>query len=171
MEGISIMMYQLSFCPIKEEDFFFIKETYDYYAIHTTATFHTEPVSIAELKEFIFVNHPKYKSYIIICDDTPAGFCYFSYFKKRQAYDRTAEITIYLRPEFCDKGIGPKALIFLENEAKKVGIKNLIGLITGNNFASIKLFEKLGYKKVAHFEKVGEKLGQILDVVAYQKQI
>jgi phosphinothricin acetyltransferase len=156
---------------MEEEDYFIVKEIYDYYVMHSTATFHTEPVSISELKEYIYINHPIYKSFIINCDDTPAGFCYYTYFKKRQAYDRTAEVTIYLRPEFCGKGIGHKALLFLEDQALKSGIKNFISIISTDNLPSIKLFEKLGYKKVAHFEKVGEKLGLVLDVIAYQKQL
>jgi phosphinothricin acetyltransferase len=165
------MLYQLSFKPLNEEDLLTVKEIYDYYIHHSTATFHTELITISELKEYIYINHPRYRSYLILCDEVPAGFCYYTHFKKRQAYDRTAEVAIYLRPEFCDKGIGPKALAFLEKEAKDSGIKNLIALVTGNNFPSIKLFERLGYKKVAHFEKVGEKLGQVLDVLAYQKEL
>lgn len=165
------MLYQLTFNPLKEEDYFFVKEVYDYYIQHTTVTFHTEPITISELKEFIFLQHPKYCSFIILCDDTPAGFIYNSYFKNRQAYERTSEIGIYLRPEFCGKGIGPKAINFIEKEAKNCGIKNLIAFITGNNFQSIKLFEKAKYKKVACFEKVGEKLGLVLNVLGYQKEL
>lgn len=165
------MLYQLSFKPMEEEDLLLVKEIYDYYIRHSTATFHTELISINELKDYIYLNHPRYRSFLILCDEVPAGFCYYTHFKKRQAYDRTAEVAIYLRPEFCDKGIGPKVLAFLEKEAKGSDIKNLIALVTGNNFASIKLFERSGYKKVAHFEKVGEKLGLILDVLAYQKEL
>ena len=32
-----------------------------------------------------------------------AGYCYLTFFKKRQAYNRTAEVTLYLIPEFCNK--------------------------------------------------------------------
>jgi len=165
------MLYQLTFKPLNEEDLLIVKEIYDYYIRHSTATFHTEPITISELKEYIYLSHPRYRSFLILCDDTSSGFCYFTHFKKRQAYDRTAEVALYLRPEFCDKGIGPKALAFLEKEAKVLGIRNFIGLVTGNNFPSIKLFERAGYKKVAHFEKVGEKLGLVLDVLAYQKEL
>lgn len=57
----------------------------------------------------------------------------------------------------------------LEKMAKKTDIKVLIGVISGDNQQSIKLFEKCGFEKCAHFKKVGEKFGKILDVVAYQK--
>ncbi len=163
------MLFELEFTSMKEEDLLQVKEIYDYYILHSTATFHIEPITIGELKEYIYLNHPRYASYMIICNDTPAGFCYYTHFKKRQAYDRTAEVAIYLRPEFCDKGIGPKVLSYLEKVAQGRGFKNFIALVTGNNFSSIKLFERAGYKKVAHFEQVGEKMGLILDVIAFQK--
>ena len=164
-------MDRVKFIPLKEIDFVIVKEIYDHYIMHSTATFHTEPVSINELEEFMFVNHPIYKSFLIYFDNVVAGYCYFSYFKKRQAYERTAEVTLYLKPEFTNHGIGKRTLEFLEETAKKTVIKSLLGIITGNNTVSIKLFEKLGYTKCAHFKNVGEKMGLILDVVAYQKEI
>ena len=48
-------------------------------------------------------------------------------------------------------------------------IKVLIGVITATNSASIALCEDMDYEKCAHYKQVGEKFGQILDVVAYQK--
>jgi L-amino acid N-acyltransferase YncA len=164
-------MKNLKFEPLHEIDFVVVKEIYDYFIMHSTATFHTEPIAIKELKEFMYIDHPLYKSYLIYYEEAVAGYCYFSYFKKRQAYDRTAEVTLYLKPEFQNRGIGKATLHFLEEVAKKTIIKNLLAVITGSNFESIRLFEKSGYFKCAHFKNVGEKLGQILDVVIYQKEI
>lgn len=165
------MIYDIKFQKLEETDLPVVKEIYDYYIAHSTATFHTEPISIAELKEFIHVNNSQYPSFMILSDGVTAGYCYFTYFKKRQAYDRSAEVTLYLKPEFCGHGIGKRVLKYLENIAKEKGIKNLLGIITGNNTESIKLFEKMGYFKCAHFKNIGEKMGLILDVVAYQKEI
>ena len=164
-------MNNIKFVPLKDSDFTLIKEIYDYYILKSTATFHTEPISIKELKEFIFIDHPVYKAYLVYYNKEIAGYCYFTYFKKRQAYNRTAEVTLYLKPEFCHKGLGIEVLGHLENIAKQTIIKNLIGIITGTNTESIKLFEKAGYSRCAHYVKVGEKFGQILDVLAYQKTI
>ena len=99
------------------------------------------------------------------------GYCYLTRHKPRQAYDRTAEVTIYLKPGFQKKGIGRLALTHLENQARTVGLKNIIGGISGDNATSIALFEKAGFAKCAHYKNVGEKFGKILDVVAYQKEL
>lgn len=91
--------------------------------------------------------------------------------KKREAYDSTAEATVYLKPGFTGKGIGNLAVKFIEEYALTQGFHALIALICGENTESIKVFEKNGYEKCAHYKEVGKKFGQWLDVVAYQKII
>jgi len=161
----------LVYRDIQEKDLPLIKAIYDWYIANSTATFHTEPIQVEQLKEFLFFNHPVYKSFLIYRDDEPLGYCFLTYYKKRQAYDRTAEVTLYLKFDVRHKGIGTVSLKHLEKTAKEVGLKNLLGIITGENTESIALFERLGFEKCAHFRNVGEKFGKILDVVAYQKEI
>lgn len=161
----------LKLIDLKEGDFKLVKEVYDYYILNSTATFHTDLISIEELKSVILIAHPKYKSFLIDYEGKTCGYCYISQYKKRQAYDRTAEITIYLKPEYSGKGIGKETLKLIETVAKNSQVNVLIGIITGENQASIELFEKCGYEKCAHFKKVGEKFNRLLDVVAYQKII
>ena len=147
---------KIEFIDLKENDFEEVKEIYNYYVVNTTVTFHTDKLTAEELKKEILTGHPKYKSFLIKCDETACGYCYLSQHNKRKAYDRTAELSLYLKPEFSGKGIGKK---------------NLIGIIAEENIQSIKLMDKCGFEKCAHFKKVGEKFGRILDVVAYQKII
>lgn len=161
----------LSFVEIIEEDLQEVKKIYDWYIENSTATFHTEPIKIDQLKEFVCIGHPVYKSYLIYQDDKIAGYCYLSNYKKRQAYDRTAEVTLYLSQDYCRKGIGMITLEHLEKVAIELGLKNLIGIISGDNHGSIILFEKSGYTKCAHFRNVGEKFNRLLDIVAFQKEI
>lgn len=147
-----------------------VKEIYDYYILNSTVTFHTQEISIELLKETIPVNHAKYTSYLLKADNKICGYAYISPYKNRPAYDRTAEVTVYLKVEYTGKGFGRIALQRLENDALKTGvIKVLIGIISADNVDSIKLFERAGYIKCAHFKEVGEKFDKILDVVAYQK--
>lgn len=160
---------RLEFVELTETDLELVKEIYDYYIKNSTATYYTEKISIDELKEFIPVHHKKYKSFMIINDNEPCGFCYLSQYKKRQAYDRTAELSLYLKPEYTGKGIGKVVLAYLEKVAKNSGISVLIGIISGDNGNSIKLFEMNGYEKCAHYRQIGEKFNKILDVVSYQK--
>ena len=162
---------KIEFADLKETDFELIKNIYNYYIENSTATYYTEKITIDELKEFIPFDHKKYKSFLIKNENECCGFCYISQYKKRQAYDRTAEISLYLKTEYTGRGIGKEVLKHLEKVAKKNGISVLIGIISGDNEKSIKLFEKNGYEKCAHFKQIGEKFSKILDVVSNQKII
>ena len=103
--------------------------------------------------------------------ENAADFAIFRQYKKRQAYDRTAEISVYLKHGRTGKGIGNTALSHLEKVAQENGISVLIGIISGDNENSIKLFERYGYEKCGHFRQIGEKFNKILDIVSYQKII
>lgn len=116
----------IHFKPIQESDFTKIKKIYDYYILTSTATFHTEPITIQELKESIYINHPIYLSFGIFREDEFIGFTYLCPYKKRQAYNRSAEITLYFQPEVTGKGIGKTVIQFMDREAKKNWFKKLI---------------------------------------------
>jgi L-amino acid N-acyltransferase YncA len=160
---------KIIFDELTEKDLPAVMEIYEYYVGNSTATFHTGRVTLPEMREFILFGHPVYKSFLIRADNTVCGYCYLSPYKKRQAYDRTAEVTVYLRQEYTGQGIGRLALQRLEEAARATHVRVLIGIITGDNIQSIRLFAREGYEKCAHFKEVGEKFGKVLDVVAYQK--
>lgn len=101
----------------------------------------------------------------------PAGYCFLTQYKKRQAYDRSAELSVYLKPGFTGRGIGTLALGRLEAAAKAAGIRVLVGTICGENEASIRLMEKAGFSRCALLKNIGEKFGRVMDVVMYQKEI
>lgn len=159
------------FEKVAEKDLASVTEIYNYYVINTTATFSEKPFSCSEMRELVFFDNPRYSAFVILEGENLCGYCILTQFNKREAYDHTAEITIYLKPEYTGKGIGTVAVQFIENVAKGRGIHVLIAIICGENTASIKLFEKNGYEKCAHYKEVGKKFGRFLDVVSYQKII
>ncbi len=161
----------IEFKELTYNDLPIVKTIYEYYIQNSTATFHIGEITNEALLDFLPINEDRYKSYLIYFNNEVAGYCYMGPYKKRQAYYRSAEVTLYLKPEFCGKGIGKTTLNFIEALAPERGIKTLLGIISGDNTESIILFEKCGYEKCAHFKNVGEKFGKILDVVAYQKEL
>ncbi|MFA5267786.1 MAG: N-acetyltransferase family protein [Methanoregula sp.] len=159
------------FSPVTENYPGCIREIYDHYVLNTTATFHNEPIPIPELRDFSFIAHPKYPSFIVKENNEIVGYCFLTRYKTRPAYDRTAEMSIYLKPEYTGRGVGAVALKHLEDAAKKAGIHVIFGTLCGENHASIRLMEKAGYNRCAYLKNIGEKFGKILDVVIYQKEI
>jgi phosphinothricin acetyltransferase len=161
----------IHFREIREKDLGLVRDILNHYIIHTTKNYRTVALSIKELKKIIQPGHPRYRSFLITDGSDPCGFVYLSQFRKREAYDRTAEITVYLKPESAGKGIGKYTMEYMEGIAREAGIRVLVGIIGGENVHSISLFTKMGYRQCAHYRQVAEKFGRILDVVVYQKII
>jgi len=97
------------------------------------------------------------------------GWVILARYKPREAYDGSAEVTIYLDPQYPRRGVGSAALTFIEKTARDRQFHNLLAIICGENTGSIRLFEKHGYSKCAHYHQVGQKFGRWLDVVSYEK--
>ena len=162
---------EVRFDNIKNSDLEVIRDIYNYYVLNTTVTFQIKPVNTDELKNYIYVDHPKYKSILIKSENAVCGYGHLYQYRSKEAYKNTAEIGIYLKPEYIGRGIGRKVVTLLEEKARECGIKVLLAFISGDNLNSISFFEKLNYEKCAHFKRVGEKFGKRLDVVAYQKEL
>lgn len=64
------------------------------------------------------------------------------------------DVSIIIDPKYHKKGIGSNALNLLEKEAKKLGIKKLVGRIMIQNKQSEQIFRKNNYKlKMYWYEK------------------
>lgn len=146
-----------------------IREIYLYYIKNSTATFHKKEISREEMAELVLFKNNKYESYIIKSQENICGYVLLTQYKVREAFDQTAEVTIYLKKGHEGKGIGKDALNFIENRARIKRMHTLIALICNENEASISLFEKCGYIKCAHYKEVGNKFDRWLDLLAYQK--
>jgi len=164
-------MEQCTFEAVKEEHVEEALGIYLYYVNHSTATFHKREILKDEMRDLLLFSNPKYQGYIIRYQGEICGYVILSQYKSREAFEHTAEVTIYLKNGYEGRGIGNKALSFIEESAKTKQIHTLIGLICGENTGSIALFEKHGYKKCAHYKEVGYKFDRWLDLVCYQKMI
>jgi phosphinothricin acetyltransferase len=161
----------VSFKLIEKTDIVAVTNIYNYYVENSTATFHLAPVSEQEMEATLLLGHPLYKSFVILSEDEIVGFCYLGQFRKKEAYDISAEVTLYIKHDFTGKKIGSTVLNFMEQEAKNLGLKNLIGVITSENSGSLKLFERCGYFKCGHLKNIGVKFDRALDVISFQKEI
>ena len=159
----------LEFAELKEENIPDLLAIYNYYVLNTTATFHEKPLALSEFRELVVFADSKYATYVIKDAGKICGYILLTQFKKREAYDRTGEITIYLKNGSSGKGIGKAALSYVERKAREQGFHTLMATICGENERSIYLFVRNGYKKCAHLQEVGRKFGRWLDIVVYQK--
>ena len=85
-------MNNVIFKKAEESDLSTILGIYNYYILNTTANFFRHPVSREEFDQLIFIGHEKYQTYLIGFAGETASFCFLTQYKKKDAYDRTAEI-------------------------------------------------------------------------------
>lgn len=162
-------MVEVKFIEITEAYLPQVLEIYNHYIQNSTATFHTQSVTLEGMRQIVNFTNPKLKTFVILSNEQLCGYCILGRYKEREAYSITAEATIYLHPEYTGKGIGSLALQFLEESARQNLFHSVISVICAENIASIKLFTKNGYTKCAHYKEIGKKFGRLLDVVEYQK--
>jgi len=142
---------------------------YNRYVLETTATFHTEPLGARDMRELLFFQSDRFRSFAILDGGAFCGYLILAPYKRREAYDTTAEVTVYLDAGHTGRGIGTLALRHAETVAGAGGFHALLGIICSENGASIRMFEKNGYFRCGTLREVGVKFGRRLDVVLYEK--
>lgn len=148
------------------EDALFI---YQWYVKNSTATFQIHDSTLTEMHELLFFTDPTYRSFAVLENTRCIGYGIITQFKKREAFDRTAEITIYLETTATRKGYGREVLEYLEEFARTQGFHALVALISGENTGSCKLFARNGYTQCAQYREVGFKFNRWIDLVCYEK--
>jgi L-amino acid N-acyltransferase YncA len=102
------------------------------------------------------------------------GWCTFSDFRdstKWPGYRFTVEHTIHVREDNWGNGVGRTLMHALCDAASLLGKHVMVGAVTGENEASIRFHERLGFVEVARMPQVGSKFGRWLDLVLLQKRL
>jgi len=141
-----------------------IAEIYNYYILNTHHTFEIEPLSAEEMKRRVGEVSGEYPYLVAETDGEIQGYIYAAQFRLREAYKHSVEVSIYVRNQAKQKGIGSELYKRLLEELKETDIHTIIAGISQPNEASVKFHEKLGFEKVGHFREVGYKLGRWVDV-------
>lgn len=148
------------------EDLQSVTDICNYYIRTSTATFELEEVSPEQMARRFA---PEFPGLVAVEGGGVAGYAYVHPWKERAAYAPTLELTVYLAPEFCGRGLGkPLVAELIERTRRLERFRSVIACITADNERSISLFRSLGFDQVSFFRSVGEKFGQLLDVVDLQ---
>lgn len=76
-----------------------------------------------------------------------AGWLSFQPFKKRSAYRKTAEVSVYVHEQFRRTGVGRTLLEKAIARAASLKFSALIGCVFGHNDPSLRLFERAGFER------------------------
>ena len=153
---------------VRPDDAAQIAEIYNRYILETTISFETQPLSAEDMRIRIEEISSYFPYFVAENNGKLTGYCYAHPWKERAAYCKTLETTIYLASEAKGKGLGTRLMDRLIDECRNRGYHVLIACITAENEESCRFHERLGFKKVSHFEQVGQKFGRWLDVADYE---
>jgi phosphinothricin acetyltransferase len=155
--------------PVRSEDAAAICRVYNHYVLHTVVSFEEEAVTEAEMARRIGKVAAAGLPWLVLEEGGAlVGYAYATPWKERSGYRYAVESSIYLEASAGGKGYGSRLYGELLAELRTRPLRTVIGGVALPNEASVGLHEKLGFHKVAHFERVGWKCGRWVDVGYWQ---
>ena len=110
-------------------------------------------------------NHPLYVAEI---NGRVAGYVSLSSYREKEAFRSTVELSIYVAPEFRQRGLASELMTFILNMARADERTHaVISVISATNEPSISLHKKFGFAYCGTIPEVGVKFGVYQDIVNY----
>jgi phosphinothricin acetyltransferase len=156
---------------VRDTDASGIISLFNYYIEHGFAAYPEQRLD--EKMFFMFrevVN--EYPFYVIEAKNNQViGFGFLHRYNPFEMFNRVAEVTYFIHPDYTGKGLGTVLLNRLIEDAKKMNIETLLANISSKNEVSIEFHKKNGFKECGRFVKIGKKHGEEFDVVWMQRVI
>ena len=154
------------------EDLPSIVEIYNATIPSRLVTADLEPVSVESRIEWFEHHRPDFRPlWVAERDGQLAGWLSFSTFYGRPAYNKTAELSVYVGESFRNRGLGSYFLAQAIVHAPSIGIDRLIGFVFGHNQPSLKLFEKFGFARWGELPGVTMLDGVERDVIILGRRV
>jgi len=148
-----------------------ITEIYNEAILTTTATFDTEPKTVAERLAWFESHGERHPVLVALLDGKVVAWASITKWSDRNAYADTAETSFYVKSECRGRGIGRQLKGAVIEEARKLGFLTLIARVAEGNRESIHLNESFGFVHVGVLKEVGRKFDRLLDVHIMQKML
>ncbi len=102
----------------------------------------------------------------LVADDAGrvAGYAYSGPYRERAAYRWSAEVSVYVHPDYRGRGVGRQLYEVLLAVMRRQGLRTAIAGVTQPNPASMALHHACGFQIVGVFERIGYKAGAWRDV-------
>ena len=110
----------------------------------------------------------------IVCErgDELIGFAKAAPYEDRSRYyDGVGEATVYVAREHRGAGVGGPLLETLVDAARTRDLHKLTAKVFAGNEASLRLFERAGFRTVGTHRRHGELDGEWLDVVVLERSL
>jgi phosphinothricin acetyltransferase len=154
--------------PAAPDDLAAINAIYNYYVVHSTCIWTTQPCSEAERKAWYQEHGPSMPVLVAEHGGRVVGWGALGPFRAAYAAAGTLEDSIYVHHDVHRQRIGSQLLGALIEVARHLGLHSLLANISADQTPSVRLHEKFGFQKVAHLRDVGQKFNQRFDAIYLQ---
>jgi L-amino acid N-acyltransferase YncA len=138
--------------------------------IEDRATLETLLRGTEERAEWLVARGPRHPVIVAVDDSgTILGWASLNAFNPRPAYDRVADLSVYVAREHRGRGIGDALLGALEERARSVGYHKLVLAGFPTNAASMRLYQRHGFATVGIYHEQGQLDGRWVDVIIMEK--
>ena len=155
----------------RAEDAADIQAIYAPFVQETSVSFETVPPSVETIAARISSNLARHGYFVAQSDAGILGFAYASPYRPRPAYDRTAEVSVYLAPQAQGRGLAQALYRALFAHLATRGFLTAVAIVTLPNLQSAQLHERCGFAHVGSLQDVGRKFGQWHGTAIYQRMI
>lgn len=149
----------------QESDLAMIVDIYNAAIPDRLATADLTPVSVHSQRSWFFSHDARYPLWVLEHNQAIAGWIGLQPFYGRLAYQKTAEVSIYIAPSFQRQGLGKVLLSHLIQTGPSLSICTLLGFIFGHNQPSLSLFNQFGFQPWGLLPRVAELDGVERDLV------
>jgi phosphinothricin acetyltransferase len=131
-----------------------------------------EPVSVESRRPWFEQHTPVLRPlWVVERGADVVAWLSFSSFYGRPAYDKTAELSVYVDQRARGQGLGSYLLREALAQAPSIGVDRLLGFIFGHNAPSLRLFAKLGFERWGFMPGVARLDGVERDLVVVGRRV
>ena len=153
---------------IRDDDWPSVAAIFNHYVANSLAAYPDHAVE----EDFFRLrrqSHPEYPFLVADDGERVAGFAYLSPFHPAATLRRSAQLTYFIDPSCTGAGLGTRFLEARLEAGRRMGIVCFLAHISSTNEGSIRFHARHGFSECGRFLEVGEKAGQIFDMVWMQR--
>ena len=123
------------------------------------ATADLESISVESRRAWFHSHGDRYPVWVITTSKgyrKVVGWLSLQMFYGRPAYHKTAEVSIYVDPDYQGQGMGKKLLGYAIKQCPNLHISKLVGFIFAHNLPSLKLFKSYGFEQWGFLPQIAE---------------
>jgi phosphinothricin acetyltransferase len=164
-------MQEYTIRKVQDSDRTAVVDIFNYFVQNSFAAY---PDSKADYAMFDFLKGMARNGIFYVIQNPAAaviGFGMVRHHQRSNTFDRAAELTYFILPEYSRRGLGTRLLETLEKDALAIGVESLLANISSLNVQSLSFHARQGFKQCGLFQRIGSKFGKDFDVVWMQKFI